>query len=102
MVELFLANLYIVSIVLMVITFPTFLIVNRKVGDADNLLIKAIGITFVAAIIPKILVLFLSACNQGYLQYINNLSETITLVSLILCYYVYRMFYEAFKTISLN
>lgn len=97
MMEQILSNLSIFSIVLMVVSFVAFLFIKRKFCEGDNLLIEAIKIALVAAIIPKIVVLFISAFDQSYFKYINNLPETITLISLVLCFYVWKMFYEAFK-----
>ena len=97
MVEQILSNLSIFSIVLMVIAFFAFLFTKRRICEGDDLLIEPIKIALVAAIIPKIFVLFMAAFDQGYFQYINNLPETIALISLVLCFYVWKMFYEAFK-----
>lgn len=82
---------------LMIIFFFSYVIHKRNSLDKTSLLIEAIAITLVAKEIPRIFLIILCAYNPSYLGQIDNLSSTLTLIGLILLFYVYRILITKFK-----
>lgn len=86
------------SISLMIIAFLFFIICKRNLLDRTKTFIDAIAIALIAREIPNIFLIILSAYCSTYIGQVKDLSSTLTLIGLILLFYVYRMFVDKFKS----